>query len=292
MVQAWETVARGVPGDRPVLIAGPTASGKSALAMAIADRHGGVVINADALQVYDCWDVLTARPSPADEAALPHALYGHIAHDVRHSAGDWLRSVTPLLAGPRLPVIVGGTGLFFAALTDGLADIPAIAPAVRSRADAMTLPDLQAGLDVATATRIDLQNRARVQRGWEVLHSTGRPLADWQDDTGTAVLPLHRATTLVLAPDKEWLGARIAQRFDQMLRIGVLDEVRANLPLWDPALPSMKAIGAADLMAHLQGQVDLITARAAAILATRQYARMQRKWLRRRMADWQTLVPG
>jgi tRNA dimethylallyltransferase len=281
-----------VPGDRPVLIAGPTASGKSALALAIAARHGGVVINADALQVYGCWRVLTARPTVAEEAAVPHALYGHVDRDQRHSVGDWLRAVAPLLAGPRLPVIVGGTGLFFAALTSGLADIPPIPAAVRAQADSLTLDQLRAGLDAGTSARIDLMNRARVQRAWEVLTATRRPLIDWQGATGAPLLPLDQTTPLVLTPAKPWLDPRIAARFDAMLAGGALDEVRAALPDWNPELPSSKAIGAAELVAHLRDEMSLAQARDAGVLATVQYARMQRKWFRRRMAGWQAVDPG
>ena len=167
-----------IPDDKPVLIAGPTASGKSALALEIAERHGGVIVNADASQVYDCWRIITARPSPQEEARAPHLLYGHVPYDATYSTGHWLREVVPLLsAGPR-PIIVGGTGLYFAALTEGMADIPPTPPGIRARADAMSLAELLAGIDAETAARIDTLNRARVQRAWEVQQATGRPLSD------------------------------------------------------------------------------------------------------------------
>ena len=291
---AADWIARAVAmvdRDRPVLIAGPTASGKSALALAIAQAKGGVVVNADALQVYDGWRILTARPSDADLAAAPHALYGHVPFDRPWSAGDWLRSVAPLLSGGDCPIITGGTGLFFAALTEGLAEIPATPPEIRARGDALPLPDLIAGLDPATRAGIDLHNRARVQRAWEVATATGRQIADWQADTPPPLLPVGQAQTFVLRPEVGWLDARIAARFDAMLRDGALDEARAMRPRWDPRLPSSKAIGAADLIAHLDGALPLAQARDRAILASRQYAKRQRTWFRSRMADWRTIVP-
>ncbi|MEO0939744.1 MAG: tRNA (adenosine(37)-N6)-dimethylallyltransferase MiaA [Pseudomonadota bacterium] len=272
--------------DRPVLIAGPTASGKSALALAIAEAQGGVIVNADASQVYDCWCALSARPGPEDVARAPHALYGHLPYDEPYSAGDWLRELAPLLRGARRPIIVGGTGLYFAALTEGLADIPATPPEVRTEADTLSLAALQGGLDAATAARVDLANRARVQRAWEVQVATGRPLAEWQDDTAPPLLPANKATRIVLNADKAWLTPRIARRFAQMLQEGALAEARAMLPRFDPALQSCKAIGAPELIAHLRGQMTLAEAEQKATIATRQYAKRQRTWMRARMGDW------
>ena len=183
-----------LPPDRPVLIAGPTASGKSALALAIAEARGGVIVNADALQVFANWRVLTARPPAADLARAPHALYGHVPGDADYSVGHWLRDLRPLLA--RRPIIVGGTGLYFTALTEGLADIPPVPPGIRTEANALPLADMLAALDPPTRDRIDGNNRARVQRAFEVLRSTGRGLAAWQQDTPTAAAAacrLHRA---------------------------------------------------------------------------------------------------
>ena len=283
----------GISRERPVLIAGPTASGKSALAMELAARDGRVVVNADALQVYGCWRVLSARPSVADEAALPHALYGHVGRDEAWSVGHWLRQVAGLLDGP--VVIVGGTGLYFTALTEGLAPVPEVPPAVRVEADALRLGDLaqmRAGLDPETAARIDLANPARVQRAWEVLRATGRGLASWQSIQSAPALPLDRAEALVLRPDVAWLNARIAARFSAMLEAGALDEVRAEMPTWEPDRPSARAIGAADLVAYLRGETDLASATEAATLATRRYAKRQRTWLRSRMAAWRGVDPG
>ena len=283
---------KAVSRERPVLIAGPTASGKSALAMEIAARDGRVVVNADALQVYGCWRVLTARPTVAQEAALPHALYGHVARDQPWSVGHWLREVRALLDRP--VVIVGGTGLYFSALTEALAPVPEIPREVRAEADQLRLHDLaamRAALDPATAARTDLANPARVQRAWEVLRATGRGLADWQSDATEPLLPLHHADALVLRPDVAWLDARIAQRFSAMLEDGALDEVAAEMPHWAPERPSSRAIGAADLREHLLGRLTLPQAEAAARLATRQYAKRQRTWFRSRMKDWHEVIP-
>jgi tRNA dimethylallyltransferase len=274
--------------EAPVLIAGPTASGKSALAMELAARDGRLIVNADALQVYANWRVLTARPSAADEAALPHALYGHVGRDGAYSVGAWLREVAGLLERPL--VIVGGTGLYFTALTGGLAEVPAVPAAVRAEADALFreggVAALLAGVDTATAARIDRQNGARVQRAWEVLRATGRGLADWQADTPPPLLPLAQVEPVVLRPQVAWLDARIALRFDQMLTEGALAEVRAELPHWQPGLPSAKAIGAPELIAHLRGETTLYEAKLAAVLASRRYAKRQRTWFRSRMAEW------
>ncbi len=345
-----------VPG-RPVLIAGPTASGKSALALEIAERFGGTVVNADALQVFDGWRVLTARPDDADLAAAPHALYGHVPHDAPYSAGHWLRDVQPFLKpsvnmrpvspqdsgeaalrdaqngivrdaqngivrdaqngivrdaqngivrdaqrgiasdarpsviGAARPIIVGGTGLYFAALTEGLADIPPTPAQVRAEGDALSLPDLLGAVDPDTRARIDTLNRARVQRAWEVQRTTGRGLAAWQADTPPPPLPLRAATPICLAPDPDWLNARIAQRFDLMLAAGALDEARRMVRAWDPAHLSSRAIGAAELIAHLRGEIPLAQARDAAVIATRRYGKRQRTWFRSRMTAWARIVP-
>ena len=281
----------GISRERPVLIAGPTASGKSALAMELAARDGRVIVNADALQVYGCWRILTARPSAADEAALPHALYGHIGRDGAYSVGHWLREVAGFLDRP--VVIVGGTGLYFSALTGGLAEIPAVPEAVRAEGDALRIADypaMTAALDAETAARIDLANPARVQRAWEVLRATGRGLAHWQDTTGPALLPFSDAETLVLRPDPAWLNLRIDRRFSAMMAEGALEEARAELPHWQPGRPSSRAIGAPELIAALRGEITLEAAVAAACQASRQYAKRQRTWFRSRMRDWTALA--
>lgn len=279
---------------RPVLIAGPTASGKSAVALRIAALQGGVIVNADALQVFANWRVLTARPGPDEEAVAPHCLYGHVARDAPYSVGHWLREVAPLLeTGPR-PIIVGGTGLYFTALTEGLAVIPPTPPDIRARADARMAQDgaaaLLAEIDTASAARIDRQNPARIQRAWEVQATTGRGIAAWQDATPAPLLPLDRAQTLLLSADRDWLAARIERRFDAMIASGALQEAEANLRAgWDPALPSSKAIGAAELIDYLQGNRSLNDAVATGKTATRQFAKRQRTWFRSRMRGWTTV---
>ena len=278
-----------------MLIAGPTASGKSALAMAIAEAGGGRIVNADALQVFEDWRVLTARPSLTDEARVPHALYGHVPRELAYSVGHWLRDVAPLLSGPR-PIVVGGTGLYFTALTEGLADIPDVPVTVSHAAAAKLKEDgldaMVADLDPGSRSRIDLRNPRRVLRAWEVLEATGRGIADWQDETGPALLPLESATALLLEAPPDWLNPRIEARFDAMLDAGLLDEARANRPGWHPALPSAKAIGAADVMAHVDGALDLAALRNNVAIQSRQYAKRQRSWFRARMAGWRRIDPG
>ncbi len=274
-----------------MLVAGPTASGKSTLAMALAARDGRLIVNADALQVYENWRILTARPSAADEAALPHALYGHVPREAAYSVGHWLRDLASLLSRP--VVIVGGTGLNFNALTRGLAEVPDTPPGIRAEADARLAAEghqvLLAELDPATAARIDRQNPVRIQRAWEVLRATGRGLASWQDDTPAPLLPLAQAEALVLQPEVAWLNDRIDRRFRQMLAEGALEEARANLPGWDPRRPASKAIGGPELIAHLRGEISLDEANEAAILASRQYAKRQRTWFRSNMKAWRQL---
>jgi tRNA dimethylallyltransferase len=274
--------------EAPVLVAGPTASGKSALAMELAARDGRLIVNADALQVYANWRILTARPTVEDEAALPHALYGHVAPDQPYSVGHWLRDIAPLLSCP--VVVVGGTGLNFNALTSGLAEVPEVPAAVRAEANQRMQTrgreSLLAEIDPATAARIDPMNGARVQRAWEVLRATGRGLADWQKDTPPPLLPRAESEALVLVPDPAWLNDRIARRFDAMIAAGALDEASANLATWDPTLPASRAIGGPELIAHLQGKLSLSDAITAATLASRQYAKRQRTWFRSNMSDW------
>lgn len=282
-----------IASDRPVLIAGPTASGKSDMALQIVEQSGGVIINADALQVYDNWHVLTARPTPEDQARAEHLLYGHIAFDTPYSVGDWLRDVMDILSGDKRPVIVGGTGLYFAALTEGLAKIPPTPAPIREAADKLLHEDgldvMRHALDTESLERIDVNNPMRVQRAWEVLKATGRGLASWQDETPPPALPLSDVEAILIDAPKEWLNPRIEARFDQMLAKGALQEARANLDGWDPTRQSYKAIGAPELIAHLRGEMSLNEARDAAIIATRQYAKRQRTWFKSRMRDWRVV---
>ncbi|UWQ03263.1 tRNA (adenosine(37)-N6)-dimethylallyltransferase MiaA [Aliiroseovarius crassostreae] len=284
---------RTLPPNRPVLIAGATASGKSALAMDIAETGGGVIVNADALQVFSNWRIVTARPSPEEEARVPHRLYGHIPGDQDYSVGHWLREVAQILQGRDRPIIVGGTGLNLSALTEGLADIPLTPPEVRAEGEHLLatqgIDTLLRALDPDTLARIDQRNPARVARAWEVQRSTGRGLASWQDDTPPPLLALADCTAIVLQADRDWLRNRIEHRFDLMLEGGALDEARANLENWDPKAPHAKAIGAPELIAHLKGELSLDDAREAAIIASQQYAKRQRTWFRKRMKHWQAI---
>ncbi|QTN35813.1 tRNA (adenosine(37)-N6)-dimethylallyltransferase MiaA [Cognatishimia activa] len=279
-----------IPSDKHVLIAGPTASGKSALALEIAAKQGGVIVNADALQIYDNWPILSARPNAEDEAAAPHRLYGHISGDQAYSVGHWLREIKPILASERA-IIVGGTGLYFTALTEGLAEIPATPDATREEANlrvkAEGFESLRDELDEETLRRIDVQNPMRVQRAWEVLRATGRHIWDWQDQTPPPLLNKDQYVTTLMMAEKDWLNARIEQRFDLMIKAGALDEARANLKTWDPKAPSAKTIGASELIRHVLGELSLDRARELTTILTRQYAKRQRTWFKSRMSHWE-----
>ncbi len=288
----------GISGDKPIVIAGPTASGKSDLALSLAQEFGGTIINADALQVYDCWRVLTARPDRKTERTVPHALYGHVEKSQVYSVGSWLREVAPLLKGPRqtLPIIVGGTGLYLSSLISGLSDVPEVSPDIRAEADNLVLSNGYEVLlnelkksDPATVARLDRMNPARVQRAWEVWRATGRGLAHYQDQAAPPLLPLSACTALLIDAPREDLTPRIEARFRRMVRHGALDECRRMMDDWNPGLPSSRAIGARELIAHLKGDISLDQAITLATIATRQYAKRQRSWFRARMGNWTRL---
>jgi tRNA dimethylallyltransferase len=281
-----------IPSDKHVLIAGPTASGKSALALEIATQQGGVIVNADSLQIYDNWPILSARPNSEDEAKAPHLLYGHIAGTQPYSVGHWLREIAPILAKHRA-IVVGGTGLYFTALTEGLAEIPPTPDDIRAQANALVASEsfevLKADLDSETLRRIDVQNPMRVQRAWEVFRTTGKHIWQWQDDTPPPLLHKDQYVTTLMMADKDWLNHRIETRFDLMLQAGALDEARANLETWDPTAPSAKTIGALELIRHIQGELSLDRAREQVTILTRQYAKRQRTWFKSRMSHWKKL---
>lgn len=290
-----------IAGDGPILIAGPTASGKSALALRLAERHGGCIVNADALQVYGCWRALTARPADADLARAPHRLYGHVGAREGYSVGRWLAEVAQALAACRAqgwrPIVVGGTGLYFTALTEGLADMPPPDPALRAEAQARLAALGRAGLaaeiaarDPATFVRIDPANPARLLRAWEALEG-GEGLAARWACAPPPLVPAQGATRIVLDPDPAALNARIHARFAAMLAEGALEEARAALALPADA-PALKAIGARELLAHLRGEMSLAQAAEAAARATRQYAKRQRTWFRNRLSDWARADPA
>jgi len=279
---------------RPVLIAGATASGKSALALDIATQLGGVIVNADALQVYRGWRILTARPSARDERRAPHALYGHVANHKSYSVGDWLRDISPILFGDKRPIIVGGTGLYLRALTEGLADIPPIPAAIRTQSSELLsqggLKPMLDALDAETRAQIDVQNPMRVARAWEVLQATGQSIRSWQARTPPPLLPLEACHALHLTSPVDWLNYRLKRRFDIMISEGALEEARHNLEFWDSKWQSSKAIGAPELIAHLRGHFSLDEAKTRAVTASSQFAKRQRTWFRKRMIAWQTLA--
>ena len=275
---------------RPILIAGPTGCGKSALAIRIATTLGGLIINADAMQVYAGWRILTARPTKNDEMATSHALYGHINNLETYSVGDWLQQIKPLLDGPERPIIVGGTGLYFKALTEGLAEIPKIPEKIKTEASDFIktgrLSDMIGELDVETRSKIDLKNPVRVARAWEVWRTTGKSITFWHSNTPVAFLNYEKCDAICLHGPTSWLNQRIEERFKTMLRKGVLTEVERNFKKWNPTLQSSQAIGAAELIDHLSGDLSIEKASELAIIASRQYAKRQRTWFRKRMAAW------
>ncbi len=293
-----------LPPDCPILIAGPTASGKSGLALRLAERDGGQIINADALQVYRCWRILTARPDADDVSRASHALYGHVDCAERYSVGAWLRDLAPILAqcaaeGAR-PILVGGTGLYLSAVTEGLAEIPEISPHVRALSEDLLrqgrvsdmLADLETG-DPVTFARMDRANPMRVQRAWDVLRSTGRPLSEWQAHPAAPLIAPRTCVRIVLNPAREHLNASIGRRFGTMLAEGALEECARFIERGLPSeLPAARALGAPELMAHLRGEITLAEATEAAVTATRRFAKRQRSWFRGRMADWNWFDPA
>lgn len=284
-----------------VLIAGPTASGKSALALQRARATGALIINTDAMQVYDVLRVVTARPSEAEMAGLPHRLYGMVHPAIRFSTGDWLRAVARLLADEpgRELIFVGGTGLYFDALTKGFAEVPevpaeaiAAAEAELAGLDRAARGALIAARDPLIAARLKAPDPQRVARALAVLAATGRSLASFQDAEQPPLLAGYDLEKLVLSPDRDVLRQRIARRFEAMFESGAVAEVEALLALdLDPALPAMKAIGVPEIAGWLAGRLSQAEAIERAIIATRQYAKRQRTWLRNRMTDWTWLDP-
>ena len=276
-----------------VLLAGPTASGKSALAMRIARRMGATVVNADSMQVYADLRVLTARPGADDEASVPHALYGHVDGGRRHSTGTWLREVIALAATRRPLVIVGGTGLYFRALERGIADIPPVPIALSNDWRGRSLTDderhrLLSERDPELAARLDPSDAQRVLRGIEVFEATGRPLSEWQRGAAGPALGGWAVHRLVLEPPRDALRARIAERLGAMIELGAADEVAGLLARdLDPSLPVMKAIGVRELGAVVAGEASVGEAVERIVVSTRQYAKRQSTWFRNQMGpDW------
>ncbi|MGV8838683.1 MAG: tRNA (adenosine(37)-N6)-dimethylallyltransferase MiaA [Bauldia sp.] len=284
---------------RPLLIAGPTASGKSGLARRHAAETPSMIVNADSMQVHDGLRILTARPSVAEEAAFPHRLFGHVAAPERYSVGRWLDDVAAVLAEARAaelrPIVVGGTGLYFRALLEGIAPVPPIPADIRARwearaevEDAAALHRLLAERSPAEAARVRPSDRTRIVRALEVIDATGRTLPEWQAER--ALPPLLIADSvdrIVIDPPRAELHRRIDERFAAMVNEGGLDEARvlAEAGL-DPALPAMKAIGVRPLLAFLDGRIGRNEAIVRGQAETRQYAKRQVTWLRHQMADW------
>jgi tRNA dimethylallyltransferase len=288
-----------------LLIAGPTASGKSALALRFAERLCGVVINCDSMQVYRDLRIVTARPSPQEEEAVPHRLFGYVDAAENWSAGRWLNDVRRAIAearsARRVPILAGGTGLYFKALTEGLAVMPAVPgevrAAVRQAAAGRPTPSLHGELtasDPLTAARLRPSDRQRIIRALEVFEATGLPLAQWQE--GRHLPPLLDAkacVALFLTPVREVLRARIEERFDAMLALGALEEVSALAARdLDPALPAMRAHGVPWLIAHLRGEISLQEAAAKGKADTRRYAKRQFTWFRNQMPGWRWCAPN
>jgi tRNA dimethylallyltransferase len=282
-----------------VLIAGPTASGKSGAALALAEAIGGVVINADSMQVYRELRILTARPPDADLARAPHLLYGHVSARALYSTGLYQDDATDALMQARalgqIPIFTGGTGLYFTALTEGLSNIPSIPDAIRERArgrlEEIGVAALHAELaarDPETAAELRPSDPQRVLRAYEVFEATGKPLAHWQKDIGKPVLDGLRVAKFVLDIPRPELRARIETRFKAMMAGGAMEEA-AELEGLDPALPAAKILGLRELQALRRREIPEAQAVEAAVTATRQFAKRQTTWFRHRMADWHRL---
>lgn len=285
-----------------ILITGPTASGKSALAVELARSHNGVVINADSMQVYDTLRVLTARPDEADMDGIPHYLYGHVPAHQAYSTGTWLREagalVERLRGEGRTPVFVGGTGLYFKALRGGLSDMPEIPSDIRNRLRSRLLAEGPEALhrelaqsDRAIAEVLNPQDGQRIVRALEVIGATGRSIAAFQGKNGPMVIDPDRARKVVILPERAILHERINRRFETMLTMGAEDEVRALLALdLPPEMPVMKAIGVAQIAAMLKGEMTRAEVIETGAAATRQYAKRQMTWFRNQMDEsWERL---
>lgn len=288
-----------------ILIAGPTASGKSALAVDLAERNGGVIVNTDSMQGYSVLDVLTARPTAAELARVPHFLYGHVHPSTAYSTGAWLRDVMKLIddgAFLERPVIfVGGTGLYFRALAEGISEMPDIPQSIRDRwryelqeQGAARLHRILLREDSAAGMVLKPTDGQRIVRALEVLDASGRSILEWQAARGHPLIDRASTRFFVIEPDRAELVERIEARFDRMLEKGALDEVRRLTELGlDPDLPAMKAIGVRELQAAMAGELSFPEAIERAKIATRQYAKRQATWFRHQLGpEWLRLRPG
>jgi tRNA dimethylallyltransferase len=286
-----------------ILIAGPTASGKSALALQLAAKRGGVIINADSMQVYRDLRIITARPSPDEEKQVPHRLYGHVDAAENYSVGRWLGDAAAVLKdalrNEQPAIVVGGTGLYFSTLTRGIAAVPPIPVdvrrEVRGRLESEGIADLHAELalrDPITAARLKPGDRARISRALEVVLATGRSLSEWHADNTPAPVDLAGAAKIFLMPKRDELGARIDARFDAMMTAGALAEVRVLAARHlDPNLPAMKAHGVPWLIRHLNGDITLAEAVAQAKRDTRRYTKRQATWFRNQLPQFEWVEP-
>jgi len=304
MQEVQQSVQDNVRDKVAVLIAGPTASGKSALALAVAERIGGVVVNTDSMQVYRDLRIITARPTAAEMARVPHLLYGHVDAAENYSVGRFLRDCAAALgaarAQGRIPIFTGGSGLYFKALTAGLAAIPPVPPeiraVVRARLEASGPAALHAELsrrDPVAAAGLRPADRTRIARALEVVEATGCSITDWRHKGMLPLLDTARVGKIFLAPDRAVLYGRLDTRFDAMLSAGALDEVQALAARHlDPLLPAMKAHGVPWLIRHLAGEISLAAAAAEAKKDTRHYAKRQFTWFRHQLADWPRVDPA
>lgn len=283
--------------DDIVLIAGPTASGKTGLAIEIAQSNDAVILNADSMQVYEELRIVSARPSDEEMAKAPHELFGHVKGNQDYSVARWLKDVEPFLKQGRKLVLVGGTGLYFNALLEGLSPMPEIKPEIRNKwrkQDAVPAEKLHALLDREAARELRPSDRQRIIRALEVFDSTGKSIVEWQRQKGETILPKSsRVGKLLLMPERSTLHGRINLRFEQMVEHGAVAEVRNLLALGYPTnLPVMKAIGVPHLAGYLKGQDSLSEAMEKAKAATRQYAKRQSTWFRNSFGEgWKTLNP-
>jgi len=284
---------------RLALIAGPTASGKSALALAVAERTGGVIVNADSAQVYRDLCIVSARPSPEEEARVPHRLYGYRDGAEPCSAADWAAdakaAIRDIHSSGRLPILTGGTGLYIRTLLEGIAPIPPIDPAVRAEVRALTAAEGHDALvreDSTAAARLRPSDTSRIARALEVVRSTGRSLAHWQEEKAGGIAGEVTLHPLLLLPPRVWLTERCDRRFESMLEEDGVAEVRTLLKRrLDPTLPVMRAIGVPEIAAFIEGRLDRNGALAAGRIATRQYAKRQYTWFSRQPpADWPRLT--
>jgi tRNA dimethylallyltransferase len=286
-----------------LLIAGPTASGKSALAIRLAKARNGVVINADSMQVYAPLRILTARPTPAEASLVPHLLFGHVPPEADYSVAAWLQDAAQALAMCRengqLPIFVGGTGLYFRALLDGLSDIPPVPPEIRARVRALAqsipaqeLHQRLAACDPEAASSLRPSDPQRIARALEVFEATGRSIRHFQGPRHGAIVARDHAVTVFLAPDRAVLRARIDARFDTMMQEGALKEVEAlQARALDPALPVMRAHGVPGLLAALRGEISFAEAIEKGKADTRHYARRQHTWFRHQLPEFEWIAP-